>query len=86
MGDCQLRDGQGQTRHTYLVIVAWTLLVDQLGENRANAWALRKLTTIGEACRAVLGETVRFTTAWVIEQAPQYSHNVDHITARSRLT
>ena len=48
MGDCQLRDGQGQTRHMYLVMLAYTLLMDQLGQNRAKAWALRKLTTIGE--------------------------------------
>ena len=46
MGDCQLRDGQGQTRHMYLVMLAYTLLMDQLGQNRAKKWALRKLTTI----------------------------------------
>ena len=27
MGDCQLRDGQGQTRHMYLVMLAYTLLM-----------------------------------------------------------
>ena len=86
MGDCQLRDGQGQTRHMYLVMLAYTLLMDQLGRNRAKAWALRKLTTIGEACRAVLRETLRSTIAWAIEQATEYSHGLDHITARLRLT
>jgi hypothetical protein len=85
MGDCQLRDGQGQTRHMYLVMLAYTLLMDQLGQNRAKAWALRKLTTIGEACRAVLRETLRSTIAWAIEQATDYSHGLDHITARLRL-
>ena len=73
MGDCQLRDGQGQTRHMYLVMLAYTLLMDQLGQNRAKEWALRKLTTIGEACRAVLRETMRSTIAWAIEQATDYS-------------
>ena len=86
MGDCQLRDGQGQTRHMYLVMLAYSLLMDQLGQNRAKAWALRKLTTIGEACRAMLRETLRSTIAWAIEQATHYSHDFDHITARLRLT
>ena len=44
MGDCQLRDGQGQTRHMYwvlltyslLVMLAYRLLVRQLGQNRAG--------------------------------------------------
>jgi hypothetical protein len=86
MGACQLRDGQGQTRHMYLVMLAYTLLMDQLGQNRAKAWALRKLTTIGEACRAMLRETMRSTIAWAIEQATEYSYDIDHITARLRLT
>ena len=86
MGDCQLRDGQGQTRHMYLVMLAYTLLMDQLGQNRAKAWALRKLTTIGEACRAVLRETMRSTIAWAIEQATEYSRSYDHIVTRLCLT
>jgi hypothetical protein len=86
MGDCQLRDGQGQTRHMYLVMLAYTLLMDQLGQNRAKAWALRKLTTIGEACRAVLRETMRSTIAWAIEQAADYSRSYDHIVTRLCLT
>ena len=86
MGDCQLRDGQGQTRHMYLVMLAYTLLMGQLGQNRAKAWALRKLTTIGEACRAVLRETLRSTIAWAIEQVTDYSRDYDHVVARLRLT
>src|SRR3989304_6237337 len=86
MGDCQLRDGQGQTRHMYLVMLAYTLLMDQLGPNRAKTWALRKLTTIGEACRAVLRETMRSTIAWVIEQGTDYAYDIEHITVRLGLT
>ena len=86
MGDCQLRDGQGQTRHMHLVMLAYTLLMDQLGQNRAKAWALRKLTTIGEACRAVLRETMRSTITWAIEQASEYSRSYDHIVTRLCLT
>jgi len=86
MGDCQLRDGQGQTRHMYLVMLAYTLLMDQLGQNRAKAWALRKLTTIGEACRAVMRETLRSTIAWAVEQVTDYSRSYDHVVKRLRLT
>ena len=39
MGDCQLRDGQGQTRHMYLVMLAYSLLMRQLRQDRANEWA-----------------------------------------------
>lgn len=82
MGDSELRDGQGQTRHMYLAIMAYTPVMDQLGQNRTKACALRLMTTIGEACRAVLRETLRSTMVWAIEQATKYSHDVDHITAR----
>lgn len=81
MGDCQLRDGQGQTRHMYLVMLVYSLLVRQLRQNRANEWALRKLTTIGEACRAVLKETLRQTIEWAIRQAATEPHKTQHITA-----
>jgi hypothetical protein len=45
MGDCQLRDGQGQTRHMHLVMLAYSLLVRQLRHGRALHWSLHKLTT-----------------------------------------
>ena len=38
MGDCQLRDGQGQTRHMYLVMLAYSLLMRQLRQDRAKDW------------------------------------------------
>ena len=86
MGDCQLRDGQGQTRHMYLVMLAYTLLMAQLKQSRAKEWALCKLTTIGEACRAVLRETMRSTLDWAIEQITEYSRSRDHVMAHLRLT
>jgi Transposase DDE domain len=52
MGDCQLRDGEGQTRHMYLVMLAYSLLMKQLQQGYPYEWAFQKLTTIGEACRA----------------------------------
>jgi hypothetical protein len=68
MGKCQLRDGKGQTRHMYLVMMAYSLLTSQLQQARAREWACCKLTTIGEACRAMLRETMRDTLAWAVEQ------------------
>ena len=86
MGDCQLRDGQGQTRHMYLVMLAYSLLVRQLGQGRAQDWALHKLTTIGEACRAMLRETLRTTLAWAIQQVTEKSSSYEHVIAKLGLT
>ena len=69
LGDCQLRSGEGQTRHIYLVLLAHSLLMAQLRQGRVSAWASESLMTIGEACRAVLRETLGQTIAWAIERA-----------------
>jgi hypothetical protein len=68
MGDCQLRSGLGQTRHLYLVFLAYSVLMRQLGQGRARGWALERLTTIGQACMAVLRQTLSDTLAWVIDR------------------
>ncbi len=81
MGACQLRNGQGQTRHMYLVMLAYTLLMRQLKQSRAKEWALRRLTTIGEACRAVLDETLRHTLEWAIQHVLENPQAAPHITA-----
>jgi len=75
MGDCQLRDGQGQTRHMYLVMMAYSLLTGQLKQSRARDWALCKLMTIGEASRAMLRETLRQTLAWALDQIVSQSRS-----------
>jgi DDE superfamily endonuclease len=82
MGDCQLRDDQGQTRHMYLVMLAYSLLMRQLRQNRAQEWAFCRLTTIGEACRAMLRETLRTTLTWAIERVTEHSQSVDHVVAQ----
>lgn len=69
LGDCQLRSGEGQTRHIYLVLLAHSLLMAQLRQGRVSAWANETLMTIGEACRAVLRETLGKTISWAIERA-----------------
>jgi uncharacterized protein YndB with AHSA1/START domain len=71
LGDCQLRDLQGQTRHVYLVMLAYSLLMSQLRQGGAKDWALHRLTTIGEACRAMFKETLRKTLSWAIEQVTE---------------
>ena len=68
MGECQLRSGQSQTRHMYLVILAHSLLVSILKKNHPYEWAKITLNTIGEACRFVLKETLGKTISWVIEE------------------
>jgi hypothetical protein len=69
MGDCQLRDGEGQTRHMHLVMLAYSLLMRQLRQGHAYEWAYRKLMTVGEACRAILCETLRQTLTWAMDQS-----------------
>jgi hypothetical protein len=81
MGDCQLRDGQGQTRHMYLVMLAYSLLMRQLRQSRAKEWAYKRLTTIGEACRAVLNETLLDTLEWAIKQVARNDVETSKITA-----
>lgn len=85
MGECQLRSGQGQTRHMHLVFLAYTLLMCELRQSRANEWALHRLTTIGEACRAMLRETLRSTLEWAISQVTEHSRSKEHVVAQLHL-
>ena len=86
LGDCQLRDGEGQTRHMHLVMLAYSLLMRQLQQGHAYAWAYRKLTTIGEACRAIMHETLRSTLSWAIERVQVYAWDNDRVVAHLGLT
>jgi hypothetical protein len=81
MGDCQLRDGQGQTRHMHLVMLAYSLLMRQLRCGRAWEWACCWLTTIGQACRAVSTETLRKTLIWAIQQVTRNDQDLDFVLA-----
>jgi hypothetical protein len=85
MGDCQLRSGEGQTRHMYLVLLVHSLLMAQLRQGRAREWATATLTTIGEACRAVLRETLRKTITWAIDRATQDLWPTQRITTHLAL-
>ena len=68
LGDCQVRSGEGQTRHVYLVSAAYSLLMSSLHQRGPQDWARRTLTTIGEACRAVKAETLERMVDWIAEK------------------
>jgi hypothetical protein len=85
MGDCQLRDGEGQTRHMHLVMLAYSLLMRQLRQGHAYEWAFQKLTTIGEACRAILRETLRKTLTWAIQRVAENTWSLDRVIAHLNL-
>jgi uncharacterized protein YndB with AHSA1/START domain len=85
LGDCQLRDLQGQTRHIYLVMLAYSLLMLQLRQGRAREWALHRLMTIGEACRAMAKEALRTTLSWAIEQVTERGLSFERVVAQLRI-
>ena len=85
LGDCQLRDEGGQTRHMNFVMLAYSLLMIQLRQGCAKEWATQRLMTIGQACRAMTNETLRTTLSWAIEQATKWERPYEHIVAQLRL-
>ena len=86
LGDCQLRSRECQARHMYLVMLAYSLLVSQLEQSHAYEWAYRKLSTIGEACSAILTETLRSTLQWAFERVQKYGWDQDRVVAHLGLT
>jgi hypothetical protein len=85
MGACQLRDEEGQTRHMHLVMLAYTLLMRQLRQGHAWDWAYQQLTTIGEACRAILRETLRKTITWAVEHVNQQGWELPQVLTHLQL-
>jgi len=81
LGDCQVRSGEGQTRHVYLVRAAYSLLMRSLQQSRAQEWARRTLTTIGEACRAVKAETLARMLDWIVDKLPVDAWSITDIKA-----
>jgi hypothetical protein len=86
LGDCQVRDRQGQTRPMYLVLRASSLLMGQLRQGRAKQGALPRLMTLGEACRARVREAVRTTLAWALEQVTERNQPSGQVVAQLGLT
>jgi DDE superfamily endonuclease len=81
LGDCQVRHGEGQTRHVYLVSAAYSLLMRSLHQSRPQDWARTMLTTIGEACRAVKGELLAQLVDWIIDKLADDHWSVPQIKA-----
>ena len=52
-----------------------------LQQSRAQDWARRTLTTIGEACRAVQAETVERMIDWVVDKLTVAHWSVTDIKA-----
>ena len=77
-----LRDVQGQARHMYLAMLAYSLLMGELKQGRAKEWALHRLMTIGEACRAMIRESLRTTLTWAIEQVTRFERPFDHVVTQ----
>ena len=51
----------------------------QLRSLRSREWALERLMTIGQACRAVLRETLRTTIEWVIEKVTLEKWSMENV-------
>jgi hypothetical protein len=79
MGDCQLRNGLGQTRHMYMVFLAYSVLMSQMQQNRVCEWACERLTTIGQSCMAVLRETFSDTISWAIDKFESEGLSIERI-------
>ncbi|HKM54210.1 MAG TPA: IS701 family transposase, partial [Isosphaeraceae bacterium] len=62
--------------------LAYSLLMSQLRQSCAREWALHRLTTIGEACRAMLRENLRATLAWAIQQVTEKERPFGHVIAQ----
>jgi len=87
LGDCQLRNGEGQTRHTYLVFLAYSLLLPQVRGGRGHGgWPAALATTIGEACRGVLRDTLGKTIRWAVEKALACAWSSERICSTLALT
>jgi len=86
MGDCQLRNGLGQTRHMYMVFLAYSLLVCGMQRGRVSEWARERLTTIGQACMAVLRETLSDTLSWAIERIRQDGWDFERVKLQLALS
>ncbi len=66
----------------YLVMLAYSLLMRELEQTRAKGWAHQRLTTIGQACRAVTAETLCTTLTWAMRQFGENSQKRQHVMAR----
>ena len=81
LGDCQLRSGEGQTRHTYLVFLAYSLLLPHMQGDRVQGWSTALVSTVGDACRGVLRDTLARTIRWAIDKVTEHSWSSEKVCA-----
>jgi hypothetical protein len=63
-------------------MLAYSLLMRQLRQGQAYEWAFQTLTTIGEACRAILRETLRTTLSWAMDRGTHPYWTRERVMAR----
>jgi hypothetical protein len=81
LGDCQLRSGEGQTRHTYLVFLAYSLLLPHMQGERVQGWSTALVATVGDACRGVLRDTLARTIRWAINKVTEHLWSPEKVCA-----
>jgi hypothetical protein len=87
MGDCQLRNGQGQTRHMYLVMLAYSLLMLKLKRRRKKKKSTAPpIATIGQACRDMMQQTFNSTIEWAIRNVLEKKQSINDVLAQLALT
>ena len=65
----------------YLVSTAYSLRMRSLHQSRPQDWARTRLTTLGEACRAVTAETLARMIDWVVDKLTVEHWSVTDIKA-----
>ncbi len=80
-----MRSSKGQTRHMYLVMLAYSLLMRQLKETHSGFPTLDTLMTIGESCQAIMRELLRMTILWAIERVTTQQWEADQVFAALNL-
>jgi hypothetical protein len=80
--DCQLRSSTGQTRHTYCVFLAHSLLEQRLDKTGVSGRLGVRLQTIGESCRALLRESIRTMVGWIVEQLESGTKGLSRLLRR----
>lgn len=64
-----------------MVFLAHSELVGWMRQGRAREWAHAMLTTVGEACRAALRETLAKTLEWALERVTVEGWDVPRVKA-----
>ena len=76
MGSCQLRDGQGQTRHMYLLFVAYSFLMSNTKTRCPESEDSPPPMTVGDVCRSIARQVFRDTLTWAIRQVTKGGRTV----------